>query len=353
MTVSTGSGDYVALMGAILTHAITDGWTTTGGTWPINKGNVRGVDWTTFTQSENDFTLLGGATKTARYVRIGIGTSGANATANAALGTAAHCPNMEYTFTSWTIYSDPSLCDYIHVVVNFSNGVNGDCYMHFGFGELDKKGMGHTAVVYATCHAKRAYSELNTATGNSSRDWNGGLFGSTAHGFTGELRYNWSDYNYTNPSCWIIDGTISPVFVGWPAVDTVLDPHTAMDTLSVHNSSVSTMNSSGRRTEQLAWGPATGACFFTPQPYSGAITMSPLGFWLAQNGTSTGLIMYLGDFPNIRSCNLRTYAAGDTVTYSAENWNLWPMLRLGEESLLHSANHVGSGYAGFAHKRVV
>ena len=43
MTISTGSGDYNALMTAIVTHAITDGWTTSGGTWPISKGNVRGV----------------------------------------------------------------------------------------------------------------------------------------------------------------------------------------------------------------------------------------------------------------------------------------------------------------------
>jgi len=353
MTISTGSGNYIALMGAILTHAATDGWTTTGGLWPISKGNVRGVDWTTFTQSEADFTLLGGATKSARYVRIGIGTSPANATVNAALGTAAHCPNMEYTFTSWTIYSDPSLCDYIHVVANFSNGVNGDCYIHFGFGELDKKGMGHTAVTYATCHAKRAYSNSSDRVGNNAADWNGGTYGTTGHGFTGETRWSWADHSFTNPSCFMIDGTISPVFVGWPLVDTVLDPHDAMDTLSLTNTSTSTQDSLGLRTNATSWGPATSACFSSPQPYSGSISLSPLGFWLVQNGSSTGLIMYLGDFPNIRSCNLRTYAAGDTVTYSAENWNVWPLLRICEENLLHTVNYIGSGYAGFAHKRVV
>lgn len=352
MTVSSGAGDYVALMAAILSHAVTDGWTTSGGTWPINKGNVRGVDWSTFTVLENDYTLLGGAEKTARYVRIGIGTTPANATTNASLGTAAHCPNMEYTFTSWTIYSDPSLCDYIHVVVNFSNGVTGDCHTHFGFGELDKKGMAHTAVVYATCHAKRAYAETSSASGSTAADWNGGLYGSTAHGFTGELRYTFSDQNFTNASCWIIDGTTTPVFVGWPIVDTVLDAHTAMDTLSLHGSSVTSVNSSGNRTSGASWGPATGACFFIPQPYSGAITMSPLGFWLAQNGTSTGSIMYLGDFPNIRSCNLRTYDAGDAVTHASDTWNVWPLLRLCEEGILHNSSTVGSGYAGFSHKRV-
>tara|TARA_R100001143_G_C3351887_1_gene130009 strand:+ start:730 stop:1788 length:1059 start_codon:yes stop_codon:yes gene_type:complete len=352
MTISTGSGDYVALMGAILTHAITDGWTTTGGTWPINKGVVRGVDWTTFTQSENDFTLLGGATKTARYVRIGIGTSPANATANAALGTAAHCPNMEYTFTSWTIYSDPTLCDYIHVVVNFSNGVNGDCYMHFGFGEIDKKGMAHTGTVYATCHAKRAYAET-TDSGNSASDWNGGLYGSTEHGFTGALRYNFSDLNYTNSTCFMVDSTITPLFVGWPATDTVLDPHDFMDTLSIHNSSVVSQDASGNRIASSSWGPSTHACFMTPQPYSGAVTLGPLGCWIHQNQGSSGLIMYLGDFPNIRTCSLRTFSPGDTVTYSSDDWNLWPMLRQGDETDLHTSNHVGSGQAGFAHKRVV
>lgn len=352
MTVSTGSGDYNALMTAIVTHAITDGWTTTGGTWPISKGNVRGVDWTTYTQSEADFTLLGGATKTARYIRLGIGTSLVNATANAALSTAAHLPNMEYTFTSWTIYSDPSLCDYIHVVVNFSNGVNGDCYMHFGFGELDKKGMSHTATVYATCHAKRAYSN-NTGQTNQARDWNGGLYGSTPQGFTGALRYNWSDYTNVNPTCFMVDGTVSPLFVGWPATDTVLDPHDFMDTLSFSNTAVQSQDSTGNRTASGSWGPATHAFFMDPQPYSGAITLGPLGAWIHQNQGSSGLMMYLGDFPNIRSCCLRTYSPGDSVVYSSETWNLWPLLRLGDEADLQTTHHVGSGQAGFAHKRVV
>lgn len=353
MTISTGSGDYTALMGAILTHAITDGWTTSGGTWPISKGNVRGIDWTTFTQNEEDYTLLGGATKSARYVRIGIGTSPANATSNAALSTASHCPNMEYTFTSWTIYSDPSLCDYIQVVANFSNGVNGDCYINFGFGELDKKGMGHTAVVYATCHAKRGYAERSDRYGITAVDWNSGLYGTTGHGFTGETRWSWTDYSFTNPSCFMIDGTISPVTAGWPLVDTVLDPHDAMDTLSFGTTTSTTQDNLGRRKNSMSWGPATSAAFSIPQPYSGSVSLSPLGFWLVQNGSSTGQIMYLGDFPNIRSCNLRTYAPGDTVTYSAENWNLWPLLRICEENLLHGALQIGSGYAGFAHKRVV
>lgn len=353
MTVSTGSGDYNALMTAIVTHAITDGWTTTGGTWPISKGNVRGVDWTTYTQSEADFTLLGGASKTARYVRIGIGTSPANATANAALSTAAHLPNMEYTFTSWTIYSDPSLCDYIHVVVNFSNGVNGDCYMHFGFGELDKKGMSHTATVYATCHAKRAYSNNTSSQTSGARDWNGGLYGSTPHGFTGALRYNFSDLTNVNPTCFMVDGTVSPLFVGWPATDTVLDPHNFMDTISFSNTAANSQDATGNRIASASWGPATHAFYMDPQPYSGAITLGPLGAWIHQNQGSGGLMMYLGDFPNIRSCCLRTYNPGDSVVYSSETWNLWPLLRLGDEIDLHTLNHVGSGQAGFAHKRVV
>lgn len=353
MTVTTGSGDYAALMGAILTHAVTDSWTTTGGDWPISKGNVRGVDWTTFTQSEADFTLFGGASKTARYVRIGIGTTPGGATTNAALDSACHVPNCEYSFTSWTIYSDPSLCDYIHVVAQFSNGVNGDCYMHFGFGELDKKGMGHTAVTYATCHAKRGYSAA-TQDGSGAGDWNGGLYGSAPHGFTGSLRYIFSDQTNVNPSSFIIDGTVTPVFVGWPLVDTVLDPKDVMDTLSYGSGGTDTITTEGNRdTSNASWGPATHAAFMDPQPYSGAVTLGPLGFWLHQNRGISGLIMYLGDFPNIRSCSMRTFNPGDLVTYSSDNWNLWPMLRVSDEADLQVLHHVGSGSAGFAHKRVI
>ena len=89
MAYSTGAGDYTALMSAVLVHAIGDGWTEVNGVgtgWPISKGQIRGVDWSTYTAVEVDLTNGGdGVTKTQRWIRLGIGTSGADATANAAL----------------------------------------------------------------------------------------------------------------------------------------------------------------------------------------------------------------------------------------------------------------------------
>ena len=136
MAYSTGSGDYNALMAAVLVHALADGWIETGGLatgWPISKGQVRGIDWATYTAVENDMTLGGaGGSKTQRYMRIGMGTTGALATTDAATSTVI-VPNMAYTFTNWWIFSDTTLCDYIHVVVKFNNGPMADCYGHFSF----------------------------------------------------------------------------------------------------------------------------------------------------------------------------------------------------------------------------
>lgn len=59
MAYSTGSGDYVALMAAVLAHAVADGWVEAGGIgtgWPISSGIVNGVDWDSVTDTETDFT---------------------------------------------------------------------------------------------------------------------------------------------------------------------------------------------------------------------------------------------------------------------------------------------------------
>lgn len=354
MTFTTGSGDYNAMMAGVLAHAVADGWTTSGGLWPISKGNVRGVDWTTFTATENDYTLLGGATKTARYIRIGVGTSLLNATANAGVtATAALLPNMEYSITSWYIYSDPSLCDYIHVAFNFSNGVNGDCWGHFGFGELDKHGMTHTAVVYATASPKRGYAE-DTTSGISSKDWNGSLQSRSAHGYNGTVLGSFSPVLLGNSIVYIVDNTVAPIpSSGWPAMNTVQTDASVLDTLSLTNGALdTTAQSSYRTTKNFKWNSWSLLCY--PQPYSGSITMGALPFILMQNlNVNAAQAVFLGSFPNVRSCCLSGYSPQEQVTYGSDTFDLYPVLRRTEYNLTHLQYAVTTGMAGYAHKRVV
>ncbi len=351
MTYSTGSGNYVALMAAVLAHAVADGWTTTAGNWPINKGVVRGVDWSTFTASEVDRTFLGGASKTARYVNISIGTSPASATANAAAtATSAVAANMEYTFTSWHIFSDPALCDYIHVVYNFSNGVNGDCYGHFSFGELDLQGMTHTGIAYATASPNQGYS-VNNSFGNQGNTSNGGMYGQLLHAFSGTTRYTYTQvYNYNN-LVYIIDPTVSPLpGAGWPTVNTLNGRGDVMDTISQGYSAISFITPANRTNMVTRW--ATWCQLALPQPYSGAISMTSLPFFIIQGLLTTSQMMYVGAFPNVRMCGMEGYNPQDIVTYSTDDWMIFPMLRSTPWTQMMILDTVSSGRSGYAYKKV-
>lgn len=354
MTYSTGSGDYNALMAAVLAHAVSDGWTTTGGNWPISKGNVRGVDWTSYTASEADRTLLGGASKTARYIRIAIGTSTANATANkAANGTSVQVANMEYALTSWHIFSDPSVCDYIHVVANFSNGVNADCYTHFSFGELDKHGMGHTAIVYATSSPKRGYS-VDGSVNNTCGDWNGGEYGRTLSPYVGQAAFSYpSYYNGCNNLVWIVDPTIAPLPAsGWPAINALNDNSQVLNTIQHYSSSWTNIQPSFRTASNPEPSWSCWPQFTTPQPYSGAVSMAPLPFWVLQSLTSSAQIMYVGSFPNVRVCSMESYNPQTIITYGSEDWMLFPMLRSTPWAQMQTLDVVSSGRTGYAFKKV-
>lgn len=354
MSYSTGSGDYVALMAAVLAHAQADGWSDTGGTWPISKGNVRGVDWKTYTATEFDRTFTN-ANRTVRYLQIAVGTSKANATANAALtANSAQVANMHYTFTTWHIFSDPSLCDYIHVVANFSNGVNGDCYVHFSFGELNKNGMAHTAIVYATGSTKRGYS-ISTAADNTCDDWNCAQYGRSLSPFNGTAGFSssWMNYHGLNALSWIVDPTVNPFpGAGWFSPDTVYNDDQVFNTIMNSSSGWSNIGTNDRvQFADFYWG--SYQPFAIPAPYSGALSMGPLPFIALQGLTTSSKCMYLGAFPNVRTCGMESYVPGSVVTYGGEDWMIFPMLRSTPWAQTQVLDLVSSGRAAFAYKKVV
>lgn len=362
MSYSTGSGDYIALMNAVLAFAIADGWTTTGGNWPISKGVVRGVDWSTFTQAEPDFTALGGANRTARYIRLAVGTSRPDATTNAASSvTSALVPNMERTFTSWHIFSDPGVGkpDYIHVVVQFSNGLDPSCWCHFSFGEIDRNGMTHTGCAYAASNPMRAYVGGNDSSfiGSQSRDWNGGFNGRNLGIFTGTVGLTSSPRYYNNVGqslVVIIDGTVSPIPAsGWPLVNTVLNRDNFLNMTSF---SAEWTNNKGRDVisgSALSKGfrYATMASCARAQPYSGALSTAPFHLVIMNGVSNAARAIFLGTFPGVRNTSVEDYGEGDEVTFASDTFKLFPYLVKKDWSTLET-NVVTSAHMGLAYKRV-
>lgn len=362
MTYSTGSGDYNALMAAVLAHAVTDGWTTSGGNWPISKGNVRGVAWSSRTVSVTDYLSGGSIPFTERIIDLAIGTSLANATANAAIP--ANCVqirNMNWSSTEWFIFSDPANYNYIHVVTRFSNGYDADCFNHFSFGELDKGGMTYTGIAYAASHGRRAYMALiaSSSTNTSqSYDWNCGLNSNWRGHFSGRANTvsSWDRQPSAgiNNLVFIVDPTVSPLpgAGGWQAADTVGDQTQVLDTTAPDDGGLTDVNGARLDTGSYSFGMnfVNGAA--NVQPYSGGVTMGALPFILLNGTDQSAQGMFLGIFPGVRICTLDTYAAKDEVTYGSDTWKLMPLLKKTDWSLMQQNRIISSGNTGYAYKKV-
>jgi len=358
MAYSTGSGDYVALMAAVLVHALADGWTETGGLgtgWPIASpsGRVRGVDWTSATASEADLTLGGdGLTKTQRTIYIGLGTSGANATTNAtSANTSCHVKNMAYTFTSWHIFSDVTVSDHIHVVCNFSNGATGDCYVHFSFGEIDKGGMTYNSIAYATTPRKEAYA-ITTAGGSSSPDSTVGSNWNTLNRSYNMWAGNYGENDDGNSAVsFMTHATTAPHLNGtggWPAWDTHINSGTNVWAKTARQGDTYLPSLTADRDGSYAQG-----IWYAPyNSVTGQVSLGPIPFVLLNGTGTTARNIWMGVYPNVRFCSMDGVSPQDEIIFGGDTWKLFPMLRKTEWAELNIRTRVTSGLAGYAYKKV-
>lgn len=356
MAYATGSGSYTDLMAAVLAFANADGWTLTGGDWPISKGNVRGVDWNTFTVAENDYTGGAPVPITARYIRLAVGNSPADATANlATTGNCAYVPNMHYTIDQWHIFSDPTVCDFIHVVVQFTNGYDAQVFGHFSFGEVEKFGMTYGGMAYVSAHNVRGYAPGNHNDRNNGHDAHSGIYARIKRHFTGRLGYSYAKYDVYNNFGFMVDSVDNPFPDNplWPVADTFYGSGRLLDSYGPSSGSYEPEN-------QTAWQGTNckmnaGALFASGQPYSGGVTLGPLPCFIANTTSNSTALQFvnLGSFPDVRICRLNNFLPGDEVVYGGDTWKLFPFLCRKNSSTLGAQFEVTSGRYGLAYRKVV
>ena len=361
MAYSTGSGDYNALMAAVLAHAVADGWVEDGGPgtgWPISKGNVRGVDWATFTESVTNYVTGAGVPHTIRWIKIAVGSSPSDATTLA--GTTefpAYFPNMEFNIDTWHIFSDPSIGDHVNVVYQFSNGVDAKVFGHFSFGELDKHGMSYGGLAYASAHPVRGIPTDLNGDENISRDWQGGNYPSYARHFTGRLQWNFTNKFVNNNFCYMTEPTNSPfpALPIWPRDDLLYDATRLLDTCSHHDFSHEPNDLDVNYINDLNGQLSAQVFATTSQPYSGGVSLMPLPILIANDTseTSTLRFMNLGSAPNVRVCSLANLLDGEEITYAGDTWKVFPWLARKPISTLGQRTTVTSGFCGFAYKKVL
>lgn len=358
MAYSTGSGTYLDLMAAVLAHAVADGWTTSGGTWPISKGKVRGVDWQTTTRSSNDYSSGTLVPFTERIIRLALGTSPANATANAAnLTTSVLVTCMNFAIVDWHIFSDPGVGkpDYIHVVSRYANGAFTDIFNHFSFGELDKGGMTHGGASFVASHSRRGYPALAASSSTAtwqSYDWNCADSPNWSMHFSGTGArggQNRQSSTVEQNMIVILDPTPSatPATGGWLQPDVLSAGSQIFDVLTRSDGGVTTYVN--LLTSGYSLGLVSQPAVLQAQPYTGGVTMQSIPLILI---STTNNVMFLGVIPGVRICGMQSYNPRDEITYAADTWKLMPMLRKTGPELVGSSLIVSSGEVGYAYKKV-
>jgi len=357
---STGAGNVSDLLAAILAHAVADGWTTTGGTWPISKGKVKGVHLDTTTRSVTNFATGVGIAFTETLIRIGIGNTPAEASARRSTNPVL-VPNMNWPIVDWHIYSNSGAGkpNYIHVSTRFSNGTDSDCFNHFSFGQLDQNGLSYSSVVYAASSYRRAYPASLGATGSTgSLDWNSGVSTRWPHFAAGQFGAYSASHTHADRLQYIVEGGASAPYnpaSGWPALDTVQNPDLVM---CMHGPSLSNYNTPPVITQLRdnggdSYRPFGVGSLAQNQPFSGGVTLQPIPFVIMNGTGSSALIMYLGTIPDLFTGAMHSYLPKEEINYAGDTWMLMPLLRKTDLSQqITSQLAVTSGALALAYKKV-
>ena len=230
-------------------------------------------------------------------------------------------------FVAWHFFADATVGDHIHCVVQ----INAECYMHFSFGHVDKKGLTHSGVAYVTGQPNiywRNVSQYNVSPGNAQsynrtnrqnipflRTSNYGAFGSHDEAMPLILRNTdaW-------PAAWTAPGVS---VVGRDGAN----PHFRVN-LRYSNAFT---HPNQYPANANAWGFLLDLVVISePTPYSNIVPMFPvpcIRSYYNSADQSLNRYCYVGDFPNVRVLNMTNLTPGQEITLGADTWKVFPALK--------------------------
>lgn len=372
MSYQTGSAaDLPSLMTIIKDFALAEGWTigkyVTSGTIANNllfmsKGQcfvaLQGVtvsmqDWTTGANVPiNDNRLRGAlATSLNNSLNTYFGHPGSAVTA-ATSAERIEINDLAGPFTSYHLFSDPTVSDYINVVVQTAP----DRWQHFGFGNLDKGTFTHSGAGYIT-GISRAWvpNRSGSITSNSGVGFN--KPGHTKTGFVFGLK----DNDLSDPAnegsdrvAHIYAPDALPLTAGWTAMlgqgwSSNSDTNSNfINNCRFFSTPLSSLYS--QLTNRGTLNAHVGRNFATS--FSGVAPM--FGLPVIYKNSSVSASCYVGDFPNVRQVNMEGLLDAQTLTFGADEWMVFPC---GRQTAWMTAASMGmqfsSGRYGLAHKKVV
>lgn len=343
---TTGYADFITKLRAFLAA---NGWTTanagndsTGGNAFVASRGVCFVYFGPYSYSESNYYVT--ATRETRTIwgyRMGLGTGvgtpasilnptqmpGGNATAiTLSMGV------TDGATTAYHFFTDAS--------GNFacSFEVLGDRYHHFGFGELDKRGLTHSGVAFCSAQWNLEYNTFSSgrSEGNSPTKrpaYGGGRWNTNGSNAAG----GWTQVRLIN---------VSPSGRGFPEGDVIVAPSGILSVSnSVHTATPNAIFNTQSQCDLLT------QLIQTPVlPVGNVSPMSAIPIFIKSTGDR---IIYVGDIPMFRRLRIEHLNPGDEITIAgSETWKTFPQFRKTLPSLIETPLALTSGFFGVAFRKV-
>ncbi len=262
-----------------------------------------------------------------------------------------HVNGLTGPFVAWHLFADATKGDHIHVVVQ----INAECFMHFSFGHLDKRGLTHSGVAYVTGVGNPWYRNVSNYLATHPSYFNDPSGVNIPFMHTGGS--NSHQYGALNAS----PGILLKHVDAWPAAwganpiqgNDGNAPHRGLVLPLARSSEIYIPSNYPQPNGQGAMLNIFGIA--EPTPYSNVSPMFPLPVWRYywnDNVAASNRICYVGDYPNVRAINLTNLQAGQEITVNTDTWMVFPALRQSAWQDRGVEPKPQSGQFGIAYKKV-
>lgn len=357
MAYSTGSGtNLLAFMQALRDFAFGQGWTiakwdTSGLLLFMSKGQCFASFHGIAGQTVVDFNNPPGNTSPDSFIYGCLATS-----LNASSTTYWNQPgsiltsetsfarfntnDLQGSFASWHFFSgngttDP---DYIHCSVQSA----ADRWTHISIGNVDKGSYTHSGVGYLSA---LNYTWTRTDAGGPTTPNNGYNDPSSTNPTGGHSLIFGGTYGATGRSAgFYYAPNALPVGGGFAPIGSV-QPGNYHMTFRGNNPGVLIAGGS------ISTGFSDRAVLGIPTPVGQRTPLTALPLFV-YNGSTLNQILHLGDYPNVRLCNMSGLVAGQEVAFGADTWKIFPLKRQSSWEAIGTVQACVSGQFGIAYKKV-
>lgn len=330
IVLNTSAADFNAMLVAVRDFLAGNGWTvvtdgTGAGSLVVQNSSGHKYRLRSTTAARTDF-YTGAFTDTLLNIEWDRGNTGGTP---GTYSTATNGNDMTGPMPSIWLFTDEA-ATFCYIVAQTAPVR----YAHFGFGELDNKGLHDKRVDFAAALFWQHWSNSAEYANNNS----GG-----------------NPFNYCISGSHRIDHVDGTAWIGCP--DELLDPalfFTDGPTMSQPwplNNRQYTKDTGGGTTHGSSYW-TDYFCNITNKPFAGGVILSPLP--IAINPASSDVMAIVGEYPQMALVNMQGLSPGQTLTFGDDEWIVFPWKQFGTaEAMKYGVNCLpqpNSWRYGFAYR---